>query len=103
MKAKLLALEAANLNAGLPSNARAGASKISAAVANKQLKDPMASFNAKMCKMADQLKDEIRVEEQKLVPFAQTEEDLFSKIEDECIQAIDKLYEISGFVEEAPL
>ena len=69
----------------LPSNARAGASKFSAAVANKQLDDPLASFNAKV---TAQLEDKIRAEEQKMVPVAKLEEDLFSKIEDECIQAI---------------
>jgi hypothetical protein len=68
-----------------PSNAKVGASKFKAAFANEQLEDPLASFNGKV---ADQLKDKIRAEEQKLVPFAQAEEELFSKIEDECIRVI---------------
>ena len=37
-----------------------------------------------------------------MVLFATAEEDLFSKIEDECIQAIKKLYEDSGFAVVAP-
>ena len=60
----------------------------------------MASLNSKV---AAQIKDKIRAEEQKLLPFVQAEEDLFSKIEDECIRVINKLYKSSGFVEEAPL
>ena len=61
----------------------------------------MASFNAKMTKMTAQLEDKIRAEEQKMVPVAKLEEDLFSKIEDECIQAINKLYENPDFVGDA--
>ena len=52
-------------------------------------------------KFAAQVEDRIKVEEQKLVPVAKAEEDLFSKIENECIQAIKKLYEDQGFVKEA--
>jgi hypothetical protein len=85
MKAQLQALEAAGLKNAGPSSAQVGASKFNAAFANKQFEDPMASLNAKMAEMAAQIKDKIRAEEQKLVPFAQAEEELFSKIEDECI------------------
>ena len=100
MKAQLLALQAVEPNKVLSSNAGAGASKFSAAFANKQLEDPLEkSFNAKIC---TQLKDKIRAEEQKIVLFAKAEEDLFSKIEDDCIQAIKKLYEDSGFAVVAP-
>ena len=59
----------------------------------------MASINAKL---ADQLKDKIGIEEQKLVPIAKVEADLFCNIEEECIKAINMLYEDSGFVAEAP-
>ena len=77
---------AEEFNGVQPVSARAGSSKFSAEFSNKQFGDPLSGYNAKM---TAQLEDDLRAAEQRLVPLAKLEDDLFSRIEDECIQAVN--------------